>query len=174
MAQNPCIREGKMYREENRKQHKLEDFYLPFGGHLDEENRWVVLSKKIPWAELESDYAETLSGSDRGAPAKSLRMALGALMIKEKLQISDREVVEQIRETPYLQYFIGEEGYKDEAPFDPSMAGRNPSDCCSPWQPGWSISGSVWTVNCYKKRMKFYSGNIVKNNVKKNGNFGGR
>jgi len=110
-----------MYREENRKQNKLEDFYLPFGGHLDEENRWVVLSKKIPWAELESDYAETLSGSDRGAPAKSLRMALGALIIKEKLQISDREVVEQIRETPYLQYFIGQEGYKDKAPFDPSM-----------------------------------------------------
>jgi transposase, IS5 family len=110
-----------MYREENRKQQKLEDFYLPFGGHLDEENRWVVLSEKIPWVELESDYAETLSGSDRGAPAKSLRMALGALIIKEKLQISDREVVEQIRETPYLQYFIGQEGYKDEAPFDPSM-----------------------------------------------------
>jgi len=110
-----------MYREENRKQHKLEDFYLPFGGHLDEENRWVVLSKKIPWTELESDYGKTLSGSDRGAPAKSLRMALGALIIKEKLQISDREVVEQIRETPYLQYFIGQEGYKDEAPFDPSM-----------------------------------------------------
>jgi hypothetical protein len=110
-----------MYRAENRKQHKLEDFYLPFGGHLDEENRWVVLSKKIPWVELESNYAETLSGSERGAPAKSLRMALGALIIKEKLQISDREVVEQIRETPYLQYFIGQEGYKDEAPFDPSM-----------------------------------------------------
>lgn len=110
-----------MYREENWKQHKLEDFYLPFGGHLDEENRWVILSKKIPWAELESDYAETLSGNYRGAPAKSLRMALGALIIKEKLQISDREVVDQIRETPYLQYFIGQEGYKDEAPFDPSM-----------------------------------------------------
>ena len=48
-------------------------------------------------------------------------MALGALIIKEKLQISDREVVEQIRETPYLQYFVGMEGYTDEAPFDPSM-----------------------------------------------------
>ena len=110
-----------MYREESSKQQKIADFHLPFGGHLDEENRWVILSKKVPWEELEEDYKEHLSGSGLGAPAKSLRMALGALIIKEKLQISDREVVEQIRETPYLQYFIGMEGYKDEAPFDPSM-----------------------------------------------------
>ena len=101
-----------MYREENRKQHKLEDFYLPFGGHLDEENRWVVLSKKIPWAELESDYAETLSGSDRGAPAKSLRMALGALIIKEKLQISDREVVEQFEKLLICNISLDRKGTK--------------------------------------------------------------
>jgi hypothetical protein len=36
-------------------------------------------------------------------------MALGALIIKEKLGISDRETVEQIRENPYLQYFIGKD-----------------------------------------------------------------
>jgi hypothetical protein len=35
-------------------------------------------------------------------------MALGALIIKEKLGISDRLTVEQIRENPYLQYFIGQ------------------------------------------------------------------
>ncbi len=110
-----------MYKEESGKQQKLEDFYLPFGGHLDEENRWVILSNKIPWEKIENGYKEKLSGTDLGAPAKSLRMALGALIIKEKLQISDREVVDQIRETPYLQYFIGLEGYKDKEPFDPSL-----------------------------------------------------
>lgn len=110
-----------MYREDDANQRKLDDFYLPFGGHLDEENRWVILSNKIPWSSLEEDYKNKLSGSELGAPAKPLRMALGALIIKEKLQISDREVVEQIRENHYLQYFIGQEGYKDEEPFDPSM-----------------------------------------------------
>jgi hypothetical protein len=34
-------------------------------------------------------------------------MELGALIIKEKLGVSDRETVEQIRENRYLQYFIG-------------------------------------------------------------------
>jgi len=110
-----------MYKEESEKQHELDDFYLPFGGHLDEENRWVILSKKVPWEEIEKDYKEKLANTEMGAPAKPLRMALGALIIKEKLQISDREVVEQIRETPYLQYFLGMEGYEDKAPFDASM-----------------------------------------------------
>ena len=110
-----------MYREESKKQQKIEDFYMPFGGHLNEENRWVILSRNVPWDEIEEEYKEKLGDVEKGAPAKSLRMALGALIIKEKLQISDREVVEQIRETPYLQYFVGMEGYTDEAPFDPSM-----------------------------------------------------
>lgn len=110
-----------MYREESEKQQKLEDFYMPFGGHLDKENRWVILSKKVPWEEIEEDYKEKLGDAGKGAPAKPLRVALGALIIKEKLQISDREVVEQIRETPYLQYFIGFERYEDKAPFDASM-----------------------------------------------------
>ena len=56
-----------------------------------------------------------------GPPAKSFRLALGALIIKEKLGISDRETVEQIRENPYLQYFIGQSSYSSEMPFDPSL-----------------------------------------------------
>ena len=44
-----------------------------------------------------------------------------ALIIKEKLGISHRETVEQIKENPYWQYFIGLESYNNEAPFDPSM-----------------------------------------------------
>jgi hypothetical protein len=36
-----------------------------------------------------------------GAPAKTFRIALVALIIKEKLGTSDRETVEQIKENPY-------------------------------------------------------------------------
>lgn len=110
-----------MYTEESDDQRKLEDFYLPFGGHLNEDNRWVILSKKIPWDKIETDYAKQFSSSGQGAPAKSIRMALGALIIKEKLQISDEEVVAQIKENPYLQYFTGLESYKEEKPFDASL-----------------------------------------------------
>ena len=43
----------------------------------------------IPWDEFEAEYAQNFA-SEMGAPAKSFRMALGALIIKEKLGISDR------------------------------------------------------------------------------------
>ena len=62
-----------------------------------------------------------ISPSEKGLRAKSFRMALGALIIKEKLGISDRETLEQIRENPYLQYFIGQSNYSNELPFDPSL-----------------------------------------------------
>jgi hypothetical protein len=48
-------------------------------------------------------------------------MALGALIIKQKLGISDSETVEQSRENPYLQYFIGQSTYSNELAFDPSL-----------------------------------------------------
>jgi hypothetical protein len=34
-------------------------------------------------------------------------MALGAIIIKERLKLTDEETDAQIRENPYLQYFIG-------------------------------------------------------------------
>jgi len=56
-----------------------------------------------------------------GAPAKSVRIALGALIIKERLCTSDEETVQQIQENQYLQYFLGFEEYQDEQLFDPSI-----------------------------------------------------
>lgn len=47
-------------------------------------------------------------------------MALGSQIIQKKFQFSDRELVEQLTENPYLQYFIGLPGYQDESPSDPS------------------------------------------------------
>ena len=110
-----------MYRQESSKQFNFEDFYLPFGGHLDPNNRWVRLADLIPWDEFEESYADQFAQSGQGAPAKPFRLALGALIIKEKLGITDEETVEQIRENHYLQYLVGMEGYKDEGLFDPSM-----------------------------------------------------
>lgn len=110
-----------MYRTEDKHQLQLENFYLPFGGSLNPKNRWVQLSKLVPWDEFEKKYEQHFSKENLGAPAKSFRMALGALIIKEKLDIPDRELVEQIIENPYLQFLIGLERYQAEAPFDASM-----------------------------------------------------
>jgi hypothetical protein len=109
-----------MYRKDNLHQLTFENFYLPFGGHLRNDNRWVILADQIPWDQIEDAYGE-LFCDDNGCPAKSARMALGALLIKERLDVSDRETVEQIKENPYLQYFLGLMEYQDATPFDHSM-----------------------------------------------------
>jgi hypothetical protein len=98
----------------------FEKFYLPFGGHLNGNNRWVKLTDIIPWDDVEQKYKECFA-KKKGRKAKSVRVALGALIIKEKLNLSDEETVEQIRENPYLQYFLGFEGYRDTKPFEASM-----------------------------------------------------
>lgn len=109
-----------MYRIPEQLQQELRDFYLPFGGSMDEQNRWVRLAAMIPWEEIEKRYARQFS-KNLGAPAKRSRMALGALIIKQRLGISDEETVQQIRENPYLQFFLGFKGFTTEVPFDTSM-----------------------------------------------------
>lgn len=97
------------------------DFYLPFNGRLSASNRWVKLAALVPWDEVERCYHDSFAGTGMGAPAKSGRLAYGALLIKERLGITDEETVEQICENPYLQYFLGFSELCESAPFDSSM-----------------------------------------------------
>ena len=108
-----------MYKPIDKLQHSFLDFNQPLGLHMNPDNRWIKLADRIPWDTFEVKYAE-LFPSDTGNVAKPLRMALGALIIQTKFQYSDRELVEQIAENPYLQYFIGLPGFREEAPFDAS------------------------------------------------------
>lgn len=108
-----------MYRRSTPSQPTFENFYLPFGGGLSGNNRWIKLAEMMPWEEFEAEYAAEMS-EGIGAPAKPFRMALGALIIKERLGTSDEETVEQIRENPYLQYFLGLWEYSEAAPFESS------------------------------------------------------
>lgn len=109
-----------MYIKESKDQLEFENFHLPFNGKLDKSNRWVTLSKLIPWDKIEDKYSKMFS-EKKGAPALPLRTALGALIIKERCGLTDEETVAQIIENPYLQYFLGFKEYQSESPFDSSM-----------------------------------------------------
>ncbi len=109
-----------MIRYQSHKQLTLSEFDWPFQTVLDENNRWVKLSKCIRWDELAQAYYEGLSAK-RGRPMKDARLVIGAVIIKHRLCLSDRETVAQIQENPYLQYFVGLPGYQMEAPFVPSL-----------------------------------------------------
>ena len=34
-----------------------DNFFLPFGGKVRSDNRWIILAKKIPWGAIEEIYA---------------------------------------------------------------------------------------------------------------------
>jgi len=109
-----------MYKKQTNRQLTIYDFDQPLGLTMNPENRWVKKAASIPWSVIEDKYA-ALFNSDRGNIAKPVRMALGALIIQSEFQYSDIETVNQIRENPYLQYFVGLHAYKDEKPFDASL-----------------------------------------------------
>ena len=83
-----------MYLKHHNGQLTIEEFHVPFGGTLDPDNRWVLFSTLMPWEELEETYAPQFSPTT-GAPAKSVRLAFGALFIKQRLGLTDEETVEQ-------------------------------------------------------------------------------
>ena len=109
-----------MYKFDRYHQYSLSDFNQPLGMEMNPENRWVKKAAMIPWDEIEDRYAE-LFPSEVGMPAKPLQTALGSLLIQKEYGYSDRELVEQIKENPYYQYFIGLPGYEYKAPFVPSL-----------------------------------------------------
>jgi hypothetical protein len=110
-----------MYRNKHNEQLTIYDFILPFGGHLKKDNRWVMLREMINWAAIEEEYSKTFDGKDAGPNAYSSDIAFGSLYIQRSLGFTDRELVDQIAENPYMQYFIGFKEFSSERPFDPSL-----------------------------------------------------
>ena len=109
-----------MYKSRKGQQSILEDARAFGGVVLDMNNEWVKLGGMIPWDGFEADYAATFQGAATGNPAKPARMALGTLLIKERYQFSDEDIVKEVQMNPYLQHFIGMPEFTHKAPFDAS------------------------------------------------------
>lgn len=109
-----------MYMFNRNAQTTFSDFNQPLGMKMNANNRWVKKADMIPQDKIEEKYSK-LFPSKTGMPAKPLRMALGSLLIQKQYGYSDEELVEQLRENPYYQYFIGMSGYEDKYPFVPSF-----------------------------------------------------
>lgn len=97
------------------------EFFMPFEGTLNPENRWCKLAAMIKWWLYEDEYNKAFKNKIAGQKAKNVRIALGALIIQAKLNLTDVEVVETIMENVYLQYFIGLTGFTLVKPFDASL-----------------------------------------------------
>jgi hypothetical protein len=103
----------------------MEEFFLPFGGHLSADNRWVKLAKLMPWDMIEDLYAESFVGdTPDGRPPIPARIAFGAIFIKEHENLTDRQTVEYTLENPSAQFFLGLSVFRREPLFDDSMMAR--------------------------------------------------
>ena len=105
-----------MYKSLSEHQISIFDFNQSCGTPLDQNNEWVRLADAIDWASLEKMYS-SLFPSSRGRRAFSLRIALGALIIQKRKGFSDRELVKEVAENPYYQYFLGMKQFSNTCPF---------------------------------------------------------
>ena len=74
----------------------------------------------MPWQLAEEIYHEDLC-EDLGRTDCSRAPALGTLLVKGRLGLTDRETVDAIQENPYLQFFIGLEEFTLDRPFDATL-----------------------------------------------------
>ncbi len=75
-----------MYRGKDRQTAPLFPELFPFGGKLDPENRWLKISRILPWEEMESRYMRFFS--DTGRPSKDGRLVIGILLLKHMKGVS--------------------------------------------------------------------------------------
>ena len=112
-----------MYKPSENHQISFFDFNQSCGMQLDEENEWIVLADRIEWSKWEIKYASFFP-SEKGNPGKPFRTVLGALLIQKRKGLSDRGLIREIRENPYMQYFLGLDSFQHECPFTaPALVG---------------------------------------------------
>ena len=84
-------------------------FYSTFEEQLDHSNGLFILANQINWKIFDDAFSKHYSLT-QGAPAKSIRLMVSLLILKQLRNLSDESVVEQWAENSYFQYFSGE-GY---------------------------------------------------------------
>jgi len=97
------------------------NFESPFTRHLPSSNRWVQLASSIPWDDIVGVYRSQLNNFSTGASNINPRVAIGALMVKHLLNMSDRDTITAIQENIYIQYFLGFDSIVYEEPFNASL-----------------------------------------------------
>ena len=92
------------------------NFNMACGMQLDMNNEWVRIAQQLPWKAWEALYV-AIFPSNTGNVAKPCRMVLGSLILQMRLGFTDWELVDQLRQNPYYQYFIGLPSFQHTAPF---------------------------------------------------------
>jgi transposase, IS5 family len=85
---------------------------------INRRHELVQLAGKIDWAWIDGEIAPLFA--EQGRPAVPTRFMVGLLLLKHIHGLSDEEVCERWVESPYFQYFTGEEFFQHEFPHERS------------------------------------------------------
>jgi IS5 family transposase len=97
---------------------QLNLFQIPIKQFINMDHELCILSAKIDWDRVESDFSDYYSNI--GRPSVPIRKMVGLVLLKYIHNLSDELVVERWIENPYWQYFTGEIYFQKEPPIDPS------------------------------------------------------
>lgn len=81
---------------------------------LDSSDPLVALADAIDWNIFETEFAKFYSKD--GRPAKSIRLMVGLLLLKQLENLSDESIVIQWKRNPYYQYFCGLDEFQVSQP----------------------------------------------------------
>ena len=90
-------------------------FFITFEDQLNHEHPLFQLANHIRWQVFEDAFSKHYSAT-QGKPAKSIRLMVSLLILKQLRNLSDESIVEQWSENAYYQYFGGEQIFRPEQP----------------------------------------------------------
>jgi hypothetical protein len=92
-----------MYKTPNYDHEQLSfiGFNSTCGLQLDPQNEWIVIAGKLPWRAWETLYA-AMFPVETGNVAKPCRMVMRSLIIQQHMGFTDRVLVDQLRQNPYV------------------------------------------------------------------------
>ena len=90
---------------------------------IDMGHELVRLARVIDWAFLEASFGAVYSDV-AGQPPLATRLMAGLAILKHTYNLSDEALCARWLESPYFQYFCGEEFFRHRLPFDRSSLTR--------------------------------------------------
>jgi IS5 family transposase len=90
---------------------------------IDMRHEMVRLAKAIDWRVLEERFGEVYRDGP-GMPPLPTRLMAGLAILKHTFDLSDDAVCARFLDSPYVQYFCGEEFFRHSLPFDRSSMTR--------------------------------------------------
>jgi IS5 family transposase len=85
---------------------------------INPDHPLVILSKRIPWKDMEQDFSGYYSHT--GTPSKPIRLMVGLLILKQVYNLGDEPLMEEWVRDPYFQFFCGEAEFQWRPPCAPS------------------------------------------------------